>query len=130
DVPLRVVRRVHLDVVAAERDDLADDVLAQVVGDRAQEVLRRRVDRAGMLAMPENPMPAGRRNRELRAGARMGFEERVLVRDDVPHDRELSRYERARRGGPHLRALSVGFLLARPTAWISGQDLLPSEQRV
>ncbi len=63
DVPLRVVGRVDLDVVAAELDQPIDDVHPQDAGDVADEVVRRRIrvgrvarraSRSGASSVPES----------------------------------------------------------------------------
>ena len=104
DVPLRVVRRVDLDVVAAELDEPVDDVLARQAGDVLDEVVRCRVRVGRVVGMPEDPVPARGRDRVL--GARVGvrLQERVLVADDValdleaPGDERLLRRQRRRVG--------------------------------
>ena len=93
----------------------------EVVGDRPEEILGRRVRRPRVLPMPEDAMPARRGDGQLRPGARVRLEERVLVGDDVAHDLERARHERPRRRGPDLRALPVRLLPQRPPAGIRRQ---------
>src|SRR5205085_3410080 len=85
-VPLGVVGRVELDVVAAAGDERRDHPRAQVVGDGAQEVFRRRIGGARVLGVPEDAMPARGGDGQLAARAGVRLEEGVLVLDDVAHD--------------------------------------------
>ena len=128
-VPLGVVGRVHLDVVAAQGDDPRHHPLPQVAGDRAQEILRGRVGGARVLAMPEDAVPARGGDRELGARARVGLEERVLVGDHVAHDLDRAGDEGPRGSGPHLGAPAVRLLPERPPARIRGQELEAGERR-
>ena len=93
DVPLRVVGRVDLDVVAAQCDQPVDDVLAEDARDVRDEVVRGRVRVGRVLGMPVDAVPARRRNRVLRARMRVRLQERELVRDDVAVDLEPARHE-------------------------------------
>ena len=130
DVPLRVVRRIHLHVVAAEGHDLAHDVLAQERGHGAQEVFRCRIGLARILRVPEDPVPARRRDRELGSRAGVGLQKHVFVRDDAASDRERLRHERPPRLVPYVRGTAVGLLPERPPARVGRQVLEAAEWRV
>ena len=107
DVPLRVVGRVDLDVVAAELDQPIDDVFTQDASDVLDELVRRRIRALRVLRMPVDPVPARRGDRVLRADARVRLEERVLVLDDVAVDLEATRHEwLLRRQAGRIRGLA------------------------
>ena len=108
DVPLGVVRRVELDVVAAQLDQPVDDVLACQACDVLDEVVRGRVRGSRVVGVPEDPAPAGCRDRVLGACPGVRLQERVLVPDDVALDLEAPCDERL------LRRQSSTYRPARP----------------
>ena len=100
DVPLRIVGRVDLDVVAAQRNQPVDDVLAKDPRDVGDEVVGRRIRVGRVLGVPVDPVPARRRDRVLRARVGVRLQERELVGDDVAVDLEPPRDERLLGGQP------------------------------
>ena len=128
-VPLGVVRRVELDVVPAARDQGRDHARAQVIGDGAQEVFRRGIGGPRVLGVPEDAMPARRRNGQLAAHARVSLEKGVLVLDDVAHDLDPPGDERPLGRRPHGGLAAVGLLPQRPPAGVGGQEVEAGQGR-
>jgi hypothetical protein len=130
DVPLGVVGRVDLDVVAAELDEPVDDVLAEDARDVCNEVVRGRVCVRRVLGVPVDPVPARRRDRVLRTRVCARLEERELVRDDVAVDLEPPRHEgllgrqRRRVGG-----LARASLPEAPPARVGVEELEATHRR-
>ncbi len=86
DVELAIVRRVQLEVVAAELQKRFDHMLAQVVAHGNQEVIHRRIRPARIVRMPEDTVIAWRGKRVLGPRVRVRLEKRVFARHQIALD--------------------------------------------